>query len=112
AGNLFLEMDEDSEPGYETGLLLRGGHRLWHAPEVSPRTFQADNDPLAVKPLKNGVALAQPTEAATGIQKALKIEFLGERTVRVTHALTNHGLWAIETSAWALTMFRGGGYGV
>ncbi len=112
AGNLFLEMPAADEPGLETGFLLRGGHRLWHAPEHGVRTYQADNDPLAVKPLKSGLALAQPTEPATGLQKAMKIEFPGERTVRVTHALTNHGLWPVETAAWALTMFRGGGYGV
>lgn len=112
AGNLFLEMSAADEPGYPTGFLLRGGHRLWHAPEDGVRTYQADNDVLAVKPLKNGLALAQPTEPATGMQKAVKIEFLGERTVRVTHALTNHGLWPVETAAWALTMFRAGGYGV
>lgn len=112
AGNLFLEMSEADEPGFDTGFLLRGGHRLWHAPEHAVRTYQADNDALAIKPLKNGVALAQPVEPGTGIQKAIKIELVGERTVRLTHALTNHGPWPIETSAWALTMFRPGGYAV
>lgn len=112
AGNLFLEMTEATEPAFATGFKLRGGHRLWHAPEHGVRTYQADNDPLAVKPLKSGLALAQPTEPATGIQKALKIELCGERTVRVTHALTNQSMWPIETACWALTMFRGGGYGV
>lgn len=112
AGNLFLEMSAADEPGFATGFKLRGGHRLWHAPEDGVRTYQADNDPVAVKPLKNGLALAQPVEPATGIQKAIKIEFLGERTVRVTHALTNLGAWPVETAPWALTMFRPGGYGV
>lgn len=110
AGNLFLEFPEDA-PRYH-GYYLRGGHRLWHSPEDIVRTYQPDDEPLAVKPLKNGVALAQPTEEKTGVQKAIKIELQGERTVKVTHALTNHGLWTIETAAWALTMLRGGGYGV
>jgi hypothetical protein len=111
AGNLFLEFPAD-EQVYGDGFVLRGGHRLWHAPEAYPRTYQPDNDPLALKPLKHGVALAQPTEPATGLQKALKIELLGERTVRLTHALTNHGAWPVETAPWALTMFRAGGYAV
>ncbi len=112
AGNLFWEMTDADEPGFDTGLRLRGGHRLWHAPEAYPRTYQADNETLALKPVKNGVALAQPVELATGIQKALKIELLGERCVRVTHALTNLGVWPVETACWALTMLRPGGYGV
>jgi hypothetical protein len=112
AGNLFWEIADAEEPGFDNGFKLRGGHRLWHAPEAYPRTYMPDNDPLAVKPLKTGVALAQPTEPATGLQKAIKIEILGERTVRLTHALTNHGAWPVETSAWALTMLRPGGYAV
>ncbi len=111
AGNLFLEMGAD-QPVFPGGFKLRGGHRLWHAPEHGVRTYQPDNDALALKPLKAGVALAQPVEPLTGMQKAIKIEARGERTVRVTHALTNHGLWPVETAAWALTMFRAGGYGV
>ena len=110
AGNLFLQFPSD-EKRYH-GYYLRGGHRLWHSPEDIVRTYQPDDEPLAVKPLKTGVALAQPTEEKTGLQKAMKIELSGDRTVKVTHALTNHGLWTVETAAWALTMLRGGGYGV
>ncbi|RRJ94645.1 hypothetical protein Ga0100231_010150 [Opitutaceae bacterium TAV4] len=111
AGNLFLSLDAKTEQRLN-GYLLRGGHRLWHSPEHVVRSYQPDDDPLAVKPLKNGIALAQPTEAKTGIQKAIKIEVLGSRTIKLTHALTNDGLWAIETAAWGLTMMRAGGYGV
>ncbi len=110
AGNLFLRFPDD-EKRYH-GFYLRGGHRLWHSPEHIVRTYQPDDSPVAVKPLENGVALAQPIEDKTGIQKAMKFEISGERTVKVTHALTNHGLWTIETAAWALTMLRPGGYGV
>ncbi len=110
AGNLFFQFPVNEQRA--NGYYLRGGHRLWHSPEDIVRTYQPDDEPLAVKPLRNGVALAQPVEPKTGLQKAMKLELVGERTVKVTHALTNHGLWAVETAAWALTMFRGGGYGV
>jgi hypothetical protein len=110
-GNLFLEMPTD-ERVYADGFVLRGGHRLWHAPEHITRTYQPDNEPIAFKPVKNGLALAQPIEPKTGLQKALKIEFRGERTVRLTHALTHHGLWPIDVACWAISMFRPGGYGV
>ena len=110
AGNLFIAFPADAPR--TQGFAVRGGHRLWHAPEDIVRTYQPDDEPLAVKPLRRGVALAQPTEAKTGLEKAMKVELTGERTVKVTHALTNHGLWPVETAAWALTMFRAGGYGV
>lgn len=107
--NLFLEMPEDFRL---LGYALRGGHRLWHSPEHSVRTYQTDDAPLAVKLLPDGVALTQPIEEKTGLVKGMKLELLGERTVRVTHALTNRGLWAVECAPWALTMLRPGGYGV
>jgi len=110
AGNLFFQFPVNEQRAH--GYYLRGGHRLWHSPEDIVRTYQPDDEPLAVKPLANGVALVQPTEPKTGLQKAMKLEVVGDRTVKVTHALTNHGLWTVETAAWALTMFRGGGYGV
>ena len=110
AGNLFIQFPADAPRAH--GFAVRGGHRLWHSPEDIVRTYQPDDEPLAVKPLRNGVALAQPVEPTTGMQKAMKIEIVGERTVKVTHALTNHGLWPVETAVWALTMFRAGGYGV
>jgi len=109
--NLFLR-NPDNEERCQGLMYLRGGHRLWHSPEQIPRTYQPDDDPLAVKPLRNGVALAQPTEEKTGIQKAMKIELLNDATIKVTHALTNRGLWPVETAPWALTMLRAGGYGV
>ena len=110
AGNVFLELPADEERYH--GFYLRGGHRLWHSPEDIVRTYQPDDVPLAVKELPKGVALAAPAEPKTGLQKGMKIEVFGERTVKVTHTLTNRGLWAVECAPWALTMLRPGGYGV
>lgn len=110
ARNLFLEFPADEQRSH--GYLFRGGHRLWHAPEHIVRTYQPDDSPLAVRPLANGVALTQPVEELTGLQKAMRIELLGERTVKVTHTLTNRGRRSVACAPWALTMFRAGGYGV
>ena len=109
--NLFFEFPEDQPRAH--GFHFRGGHRLWHAPEDIVRTYQPDDDPLEVRRLPKGVALTQPVEPQTGLQKGMAIELLGERTVRVTHTLTNHGLWPVECAPWAITMLRGrGAYGV
>jgi hypothetical protein len=110
AGNLFLEFPANARPYH--GYLLRGGHRLWHSPEHIVRTYQPDNDPLLVQEAPGGLALTQPVEARTGMQKTLRLELIGARTVRVTHTLANRGLWPVKCAPWALTMLRGGGYGV
>lgn len=110
AGNLFLELPKD-EPRYH-GYYLRGGHRLWHSPEDIVRSYQPDDEPLAVKFVPQGVALTQPVEQKTGLQKGMRLEVPADRTIKVTHTLTNCGLWTVEVAPWALTMFRRGGFGV
>ncbi|HWA08634.1 MAG TPA: hypothetical protein VG838_04120 [Opitutaceae bacterium] len=110
AGNLFLQLPADEQRYH--GFYLRGGHRLWHAPEHIVRSYQPDDEPLDVKPLPRGVALLQPVESKTGLQKGMKLEVLGPRTIKVTHTLANRGLWAVECAPWAITMLRPGGYGV
>ena len=108
AGNVFLQLPDDEQRYH--GYYLRGGHRLWHAPEEIVRSYQPDDDPLEVKLLPKGVALTQPVEPLTGIQKGMKLELVGLRTVKVTHTLANRGPWAVDCSPWAVTMLRGGGY--
>ncbi|MBS0662142.1 MAG: hypothetical protein JSR48_02685 [Verrucomicrobia bacterium] len=110
AGNLFLELPADEQRYH--GYFLRGGHRLWHSPEDIVRTYQPDDAPPALQVLARGVSLIQPVEKLTGLQKGLRLEVLGERTVKVTHTLTNRGAWAVTCAPWALTMFPAGGYGV
>jgi hypothetical protein len=110
AGNIFLEFPADEPRFY--GYYLRGGHRLWHAPEDIVRTYQPDDDPVEVRTLGNGVSLTQKVEPLTGLQKSVALEIIGERAVKVTHKLTNRGPWAVECSPWVLTMLRPGGLGV
>lgn len=112
-GNLLFEFprDEGGSAGGE-GLKLRGGHRLWHSPEHIVRTYQPDGDPVAVRTDGTGFSLSAQPEAKTGMEKSISVAVVNDRTLRVTHRLTNRNLWTIECAAWALTMFRRGGVGV
>jgi hypothetical protein len=113
-GKNLLWNDESSLGGKgEADFQLRGGHRLWHAPEDAVRTYQPDNRPLQVERLgERGVRLTQEVEALTGLEKSLTIETLGESAVQLTHRLTNRGNAAVECAVWPLTMFRLGGTAV
>lgn len=89
-----------------------GGHRLWHAPEVMPRTYAPDNRPVEVKAGSNGtVRLAAPTEESTGIQKEMRVAIgAGASTaVRVDHLLTNHNLWGVNLAPWGITVVGSNG---
>ncbi len=88
-----------------------GGHRLWAAPEASPRSYAPDNEPVEVESEGERAArLLPPVEAATGIQKELFVALDAEGSgVRLRHRITNRNLWEIEVAPWALTIMRGGG---
>lgn len=86
-----------------------GGHRLWHAPEQRPRTYQPDNAPVTVSEVEDGLRFDPPVEAATQVQKSITVQLLGDGRVRLTHAITNHSLWDIPLSIWALTIMAQNG---
>lgn len=90
-----------------------GGHRLWHAPEQAPRTYQPDNGPVALEEHADFVRLIQPTEPNTGLQKELDLHLAPEAPhVRVTHRLRNQSMWEIEAAAWALSVMAPSGVAV
>jgi hypothetical protein len=110
--NLLFQFPEQLGGRGEAEYRFRGGHRLWHGPEHSVRTYQPDNDPVQVTRTRRGFTLSAAPEARTGLAKAIALEAINARTIKVTHRLTNRGLWAVECAPWALTMLRRGGFGV
>jgi hypothetical protein len=108
--NLFKEWpDQLGKTGGEEWRIY-GGHRLWHAPEVRPRTYAPDNDPVQVDWDGRRLRLTQRVEASTGLQKEIEVALSTNRpAVTVTHRLYNRSLWDIEVAPWALTVCQGPG---
>lgn len=108
--NMLCEVhDEDGITGGDRWHTF-GGHRLWHSPEVSPRTYQPDNAPVPFEDGEHSITLKPPAETATGIQKELEVSLDSAGTgVTVTHRLTNWGLWPVRLAAWAITVMAPGG---
>lgn len=89
---------------------IYGGHRLWHAPEVKPRTYAPDNGPVQVVDHKSFVRVTQPVEPLTGIQKELDITLSPDAPlVQVTHRLRNTTMWPIKLAVWSLSVTAPGG---
>jgi hypothetical protein len=87
-----------------------GGHRFWHAPEVRPRTYYPDNQPVTVEQRDGFVRVTQPIESTTGIQKTLDISLSPDQAhVTIIHRLHNHNLWTVELAGWALSVMAAGG---
>lgn len=89
---------------------MYGGHRLWHAPEVAPRTYVPDNSRVRHAWDGSTLQLEPAFETTTGIAKRTEVTLDPDRAVaRVRHRLTNDGAWPIELAPWALTAMRQGG---
>ncbi|MBN1404125.1 MAG: hypothetical protein JW942_06645 [Opitutales bacterium] len=112
--NLFTGIEEHMGGSGEKEFTVRGGHRLWHAPEHPERTYGPDNAPVEVTLLDSGrgVVLTQDVEPTTGIQKQMAVEVINSTSFKVSHRLTNLNLWAVELAPWALSMMRNDGYAV
>jgi hypothetical protein len=110
--NLFGEV---ADIGWDTPwgrYRLRGGHRLWVAPENPPLTSAPDDDELIVSERPRGLRLER-LEPQTGLRKSMEIELDGSRAaLTVKHAIRNEGETAIVQAPWAITIFPLGGVAV
>lgn len=103
--NLFKEFEKELGKTSGTEWLSFGGHRLWHSPEVFPRTYALDFDNVSYKWDGKILKLDQKVESITGIKKDFEITLdEKENHVKVVHKLTNKNLWAVELAAWPLTV--------
>jgi len=108
--NLFREFKQQQGKTGGDKWLIYGGHRLWHAPEVKPRTYFPDNNPVNYNWNGKTLRLIQSIEATTGIQKEIEINLgSSNNNVRILHRLINKNLWGIEIAPWALSVMAQGG---
>ena len=111
--NVFKTFDDQQGKSGEADWQIRGGHRLWIAPETTSSYFP-DNQPVSFTIIgENHVCLRTPAEAESGIEKEIEI-ILDETTSRV---VLNHSLTAARTmnsgiAPWGLTVFKPGGKAV
>lgn len=106
--NLFAELSDDAVPGAGgRPYPLRGGHRLWVAPETRDLTYQHEEARCTLTRTGDCIEVDAPPDGA-GIAKAITITGRDDGWV-VDHTLTNRGRAPIRVSAWAVTSFRLGG---
>lgn len=111
--NLFKEYTEQFGKSGEPDWQLRGGHRIWLAPEHMPRTYAPDNEPVEVFVDAGVLRAVQPVEPSTGIQKEIEVTLAPSGSqVQVLHRLKNTLAWDIEFAPWALTMMAQNGHGI
>jgi hypothetical protein len=97
----------------EEKFQLRGGSRVWKAPEDPVATWAPDNVPVAIKATPNGLVATAPTEPLSMLQKEMEISMEPAGTkVTVSNRITNRSLYTLEFSPWVLTMMAQGGMAI
>lgn len=110
--NLFKEFPEQLGKSREKEYQLRGGHRLWVAPERLETSWALDNDPIEVQVDGSRLRAVQPVDSA-GLQKQIIVAMHASRAeVEVVHEVRNATPWEVEFAPWALTMMAPGGIAI
>lgn len=108
--NLLAETLDISWPTDHGNYHLRGGHRLWVAPESLQIASVPDNDPVDIEHISEGVQLHQAQDPITKLQKTIQIKLDHQRaTVTLDHLITNQGTTSYELAPWSITQLPLGG---
>jgi hypothetical protein len=107
-GNLLAETPEVHWSTAHGEYYLRGGHRLWTAPEDP--FYNCPEVSVSVFEEKENVVLRSSIDAA-GLEKGISFH-LQENCVHLTHRITWHGEKPIEFAPWGITQLRLGGMAI
>ncbi|MDF2544347.1 MAG: hypothetical protein K0S47_4065 [Herbinix sp.] len=108
--NVFYEAKEQQGLTGGEEWRIYGGHRLWHGPQIGYRPNEPDNEVISYELLADGVILTGKKELKSGMQKQITLRILSDKPeVEITHRITNHSVWPVELTAWALSVMAPGG---
>lgn len=111
--NVFAEIDGHQGGTDEDEWMLRGGHRLWAAPEVKPDTYELDNTPIPIEEIDGGIRTRQPVGKRTGLAKTMDIALAPDSSqVTVLHTLQNMSHKPVTVAPWGLTVMAPGGMAI
>jgi hypothetical protein len=111
--NLFKEFTDQLGKTGEDKFQLRGGDRVWKAPEDPIATWAPDNVPVEIKVTADGLIAREPIEPLTKLQKEIEVRMATSGpNVTVIHRIANRTLFPLEFAPWALTMMAQGGMAV
>ncbi len=107
--NLFFEQPTSmTDLTTDKGWRVRGGHRLWVAPE-GEQTYYPDNEKISYELTENGVILHQKNDPWISMEKTVEISFVSENSLKVIHTIKNTSDKECRCALWAVTSVDAGG---
>jgi hypothetical protein len=111
APNVLKQYSEQQGGERETEWMIRGGHRLWIAPEDEVLSYHRDNVPVSwVKGQGGEIVVTSRMTSPHPLRKELSLRLAdtGSR-LELLHTITNEGDTPITLATWALTVMAPGG---
>lgn len=103
--NLFAEIAGQQGTSGESEWMIRGGHRLWIAPEEEPKSYELDNSPIEIEETESGIRTSQEPGPIASVRKTMDISLAPDANeVTVVHGLKNEGAGEIQLAVWALSV--------
>ena len=107
--NVFKNYPAQMGGSGESEWMIRGGHRLWVAPE-GELSYDLDNSPVRHELLPNGIRMENAPVAPWGLRKILTVTLAEDSSeVTVHHRVVNESDKPLEISSWALSVMAPGG---
>jgi len=88
---------------------LRGGSRLWAAPEDPRFTYRPDDDPVGVEEIPDGVKLATRPDPVSETSREISIRVTGPERFAFDYRVVNRAEGPQRLAAWAITMMAPAG---
>lgn len=108
--NIFANFPETLGKNAGNEWTSYGGHRLWHAPEVSPRTYYPDNAEVPYSFDGRTLTLDCPAETSNEMKKVIAITLAETGShVDVDQKIYNLGEWGKFFACWSLSVMAPGG---
>jgi hypothetical protein len=110
--NMFKEYADQLGKSGEEKFQLRGGSRVWKAPEDAV-SWAPDNVPVQITVTPAGLIARAPLEPVSSLQKEIEVSMAPSGTdVTISNRISNRSLQQLEFSPWALTMMAPGGVAI
>ena len=101
--NLFFEQPNSmTELSTPDGWRVRGGHRLWIAPE-STDVYYPDNEPVSYEIKNEEIIITQKNDPWLNIEKSMIISFISEDSLKVVHKIKNTSAKTRRCSLWGVS---------
>ncbi len=108
--NLFFEQPQSMTVlTTPDGWRVRGGHRLWIAPESKENVYYPDNEPITYEVLGDKIIISQKNDPWIKLEKTMEISFLADDTLEINHKVKNTSAEVRTFSVWPVTSLDAGG---